>query len=214
MAGRHEGTCPCRRGGFTEWRGNPLWLPTAVLPAVGGARGGQARGDLPLPTGRVHGRGQLSILNRSLCLHAFVRSITPNARPFVHGALRARACYALQTWYDFSMTRQPYPSDVSDEERAFVAPSLTFNDRRRPAARPRTAPPCPPCPPCPPAGGQGGDCIVRASAGSAHRTGAPWRMMPNAPPPCTVGRRLSAHPALAEGRGRCDARPRSAHAGA
>ncbi len=34
-----------------------------------------------------------------------------------------RACYALQryTWYDFSMTRQPYPSDVSDEERAFVA---------------------------------------------------------------------------------------------
>ncbi len=25
--------------------------------------------------------------------------------------------------------------------------------------------------------------IVRASAGSAHRTGAPWRMMPNAPPP-------------------------------
>ena len=39
------------------------------------------------------------------------------------------------------------------------------------------------------------------------RTGAPWRMMPNAPPPCTVGRRLSAHPALAEGRGLCDARP-------
>ncbi len=49
--------------------------------------------------------------------------------PALPGAARAgglcnpRACYALQryTWYDFSMTRQPYPSDVSDAERAFVA---------------------------------------------------------------------------------------------
>ena len=32
-------------------------------------------------------------------------------------------------------------------------------------------------------GERGGDCIVRASAGSAHRTGAPWGMMPSAPPP-------------------------------
>ncbi len=48
----------------------------------------------------------------SLRLCAFVRAYSP-----------PRACYALQryTWYDFSMTRQPYPSDVSDAERAFVA---------------------------------------------------------------------------------------------
>ncbi len=91
----------------------------------------------------------------------------------------SRACYALQTWYDFSMTRQPYPSDVSDEERAFVAPYPTFMTEDAPqrdhALRPLLSPL---------RGGKGGgDCIVRASAGSAHRTGAPWRMMPNDLPP-------------------------------
>ena len=73
------------------------------------------------------------------------------------------------------------------------------NDHR---ARRRRAPPFPPpagggrggaracaartmqSPPLPPRrGGKGGGARLRASAGSAHRTGAPWRMMPNAPPP-------------------------------
>ncbi len=76
------------------------------------------------------------------------------------------------------MTRQPYPRDGSDEAWAFVTPSLTFMTDDAPQRDHALRPPCPP-----PQGGQGGgDCIVRASAGSAHRTGAPWRMMPNAPP--------------------------------
>ncbi len=86
------------------------------------------------------------------------------------------------------MTRQPYPSDVSDEERAFVAPSLTFMTEDAPQR----------------------DHALREVFNGLRwivRTGAPWRMMPNAPPPCAVGRRLSANPALAEGRGLCDARP-------
>ena len=95
---------------------------------------------------------------------------------------KARACYAFQryTWYDFSMTRQPYPSDVSDEERAFVAPSLTFMTEdtsqrfdRLSAPRDYSLREV----------FNGLRWIVRASAGSARRTGAPWRMMPNDLPP-------------------------------
>ena len=83
-------------------------------------------------------------------------------------------------WYAFSMTRTPYPSDVSDEEWAFVAstgsahraPSLTFMTEDAPqrdyALREVL---------------NGLRWIVRASAGSARRTGAPWRMTPNDPPP-------------------------------
>ncbi len=85
----------------------------------------------------------------------------PNALP------KKRACYALQryTWYDFSMTRKPYPSDVSDEERAFVAPSLTFFMTEDAPQR---------------------DHSLREVLNGLRwivRTGAPWRMMPNAPPP-------------------------------
>ena len=51
------------------------------------------------------------------------------------------------------MTRKPYPSDVSDEERAFVAPSLTFMTEDAPqrdhALRPPLSLP-------PHAGGKGG----------------------------------------------------------
>ena len=70
----------------------------------------------------------------------------------------ARACYALQryTWYDFSMTCQPYPSDVSDEERAFVAPSLTFMTEDAPQRDHALRPPFPP-----PAGGERGGCRAR-----------------------------------------------------
>ena len=49
------------------------------------------------------------------------------------------------------MTRKPYPSDVSDEERAFVAPSLTFMTEDAPQRDHSLRPPFPP-----PAGGQGG----------------------------------------------------------
>ncbi len=43
------------------------------------------------------------------------------------------------------MTRQPYPSDVSDEERAFVAPSLTFMTEDAPQRDHALRPPRPPC---------------------------------------------------------------------
>ena len=96
------------------------------------------------------------------------------------------------------MTRKPYPSDVSDEERAFVAPSLTF-DRRRPAARGRAAPP-------PAGGGERGGRLHRPRFGrlSASHGSA---LVHDAQRSAAVVRRLSANPALAEGRGRCNARP-------
>ncbi len=76
----------------------------------------------------------------------------------------SRACYALQTWYDFSMTRQPYPSDVSDEEWAFVAPSLTFMTEDAPqrdhALRPLLSPP---------AGGERGGAIASSALRQAQR---------------------------------------------
>ncbi len=79
------------------------------------------------------------------------------------------------------MTRQPYPRDGSDEAWAFVTPSLTFMTDDAPQRDHALRPPCPPR-----RGGRGGDCIVRASAGSAHRTGAPWRMLPTDLPPCST----------------------------
>ena len=53
------------------------------------------------------------------------------------------------------MTRQPYPSDVSDEAWAFVAPSLTFITEDAPQRDHALRPPLPP-----PAGGgkRGAQC--------------------------------------------------------
>ena len=98
----------------------------------------------------------------------------------MHMLLEPVMHFGDKRWYAFSMTRTPYPSDVSDEEWAFVAstgsahraPSLTFMTEDAPqrdyALREVL---------------NGLRWIVRASAGSARRTGAPWRMTPNDPPP-------------------------------
>ncbi len=62
------------------------------------------------------------------------------------------------------MTRRPYLGDVSDEEWAFVAPSLTFMTEDTPQR----------------------DHSLREVFNGLRRivrTGAPWRMMPNDLPP-------------------------------
>jgi transposase len=65
------------------------------------------------------------------------------------------------------MERSPYPSDVSDEEWAFVAPYLTL---MRPAAPQRIY-------------------ALREVFNGARglvRAGAPWRLIPNDLPPGTL----------------------------
>ncbi len=64
------------------------------------------------------------------------------------------------------MTRKPYPSDVSDEERAFVAPSLTFMTEDAPQCDHALRLPCPPLPPRRGGRGAGG------GKGGAQRTPA------------------------------------------
>ncbi len=73
------------------------------------------------------------------------------------------------------MTRQPYPSDVSDEERAFVAPSLTFMTEDAPQRDYSLRPP--PFPP-PAGGGKGG----RAPAPRAVIVDARTMQSPPCPP--------------------------------
>ena len=78
----------------------------------------------------------------------------------------SRACYALleSAWYHESMTRKPYPSDVSDDEWAFVAPYLTLMTEDAPQR----------------------DHSLRDVFNGLRwiaRTGAQWRMMPNDLPP-------------------------------
>ncbi len=94
----------------------------------------------------------------SATLAAARRQVLVRREHISYEAASLRACYALQryTWYDFSMTRQPYPSDVSDAERDFVAstgsarraPSLTFMTedapQRAPAMTGINVPPLPP----------------------------------------------------------------------
>ena len=61
------------------------------------------------------------------------------------------------------MTRKPSPSDVSDEERAFVAPSLTFMTEDAPQRDHSLRPPLPPL-----RGGQGG-AITSSALRQAQR---------------------------------------------
>ncbi len=59
------------------------------------------------------------------------------------------------------MTRKPYPSDVSDEERAFVAPSMTFMTEDAPQRNHALRPPLSP----PHAGGERGGRLHRPRFG-------------------------------------------------
>ncbi len=77
-----------------------------------------------------------------------------------------RACYALwpRAWYAQGMPRTGYPSDVSDDEWAFVAPYLTLMTEDAPQR----------------------DHLLRDVFNGLRwivRTGAQWRMMPNDLPP-------------------------------
>ncbi len=66
--------------------------------------------------------------------------------------------------YHDAMTRTAYPSDGSDEEWAFVAPSVTLLDE---AAPQRNAP----------------RRDVATGLRATLRTGTPWRILPTAVPP-------------------------------
>ena len=94
------------------------------------------------------------------------------------------------------MVRQPHPSDGNDEAWAVVAPSLTFMTEDAPQRDHSLREVV------------NGLCwIVRTGVETLQCNVSTHRS-------ATMLHRLAAHPALAEGRGRCDARPRSAHAGA
>ena len=71
---------------------------------------------------------------------------------------------AVLTWLSVSICRKPYPSDVSDDEWALVAPYLTL---------------------MPEAAGQREHALREVFNGLRYvvKTGAPWRWVPNDPPP-------------------------------
>ncbi len=71
------------------------------------------------------------------------------------------------------MTRKPSPSDVSDEERAFVAPSLTFMTEDAPQRDHALRPP-------PLRGGQGGARGGAARAGDDGHQRPPLSLPPHA----------------------------------
>lgn len=90
------------------------------------------------------------------------------------------------------MTRTPYPSNVSDEELALVAPYLTMLTEAAPQR----------------------DHSLRDGCNGVRwitRTGAQGRMLPTDLPALIY--RLSAHPALAHGGRLRGPGPRSAHSG-